>query len=317
MTDIDYGAVFGVEDTTGAEVTEPAEPSESTENSAGAEVQEPAEPAVDGTRAATRVAPTDSGAQAGTEENPEPERTERDAQFAAARRKAEAERDAAIARARQDAQAEAQRTIDQFFANSGLINPYTRQPIQSKAEYEAYRERFEAERKQELMRKSGMSPEEYQTYINDLPEVRAARQAREAAEKAAKELRQREAKAKIEEQMKEIQQLDPSVKDIRDLSRMETYPKLYDLVRRGYSISDAYKLANYDALTARKAEASKQAVINAAKSKEHLSSTKSRGSGAVSVPADVAADYRLWNPEMTDEEIQKDYQKYLKSKERS
>ena len=298
--DIDYGAVFGVEETTtGAEVTEPAEPSETTENSAGAEVQEPAGPA------AEEDAATDQG------------KTDEDTRFAAARRRAEAERDAAIAKARQDAQAEAQKTIDQFFANSGLVNPYTRQPIQSKAEYEAYRARFEAERKQELMQKSGMSPEEYQTYVNDLPEVRAARQAREAADKAARQAREREAKIRVEEQLKEIQTIDPSVKDIRDLSRMETYPKLYDLVKRGYSISDAYKLANYDTLTARKAEASKQAVINAAKSKEHLSTTKSRGSGAVSVPADVAADYRLWNPDMTDEEIQKDYQKYLKSKERS
>lgn len=298
--DIDYGAVFGVEETTtGAEVTEPAEPSETTESSAGAEVQEPAEPAAE-------------------EKNlPESVKTDEDARFAAARRRAEAERDAAIAKVRQDAQAEAQKTIDQFFANSGLVNPYTRQPIQSKAEYEAYRERFEAERKQELMQKSGMSPDEYQTYVNDLPEVRAARKAKEAADKVAREAREREAKLRVEEQLKEIQAIDPSVKDISDLSRMETYPKLYDLVKRGYSISDAYKLANYDTLTARKAEASKQAVINAAKSKEHLSSTKSRGSGAVSVPADVAADYRLWNPDMTDEEIQKDYQKYIKSKERS
>lgn len=302
--DIDYGAVFGVDETTtGEEVTEPAEPSETTENSAGAEVQEPAEPAAEEKNLPESVE-TDV-------------KTDEDARFAAARRRAEAERDAAIAKARQDAQAEAQKTIDQFFANSGLVNPYTRQPIQSKAEYEAYRARFEAERKQELMQKSGMSPEEYQTYVNDLPEVRAARQAKEAADKVAREAREREAKLRVEEQLKEIQAIDPSVKDISDLSRMETYPKLYDLVKRGYSISDAYKLANYDTLTARKAEASKQAVINAAKSKEHLSSTKSRGSGAVSVPADVAADYRLWNPDMTDDEIQKDYQKYLKSKERS
>ena len=292
--DIDYGAVFGAEETTtGEEVTEPAEPSETTENSAGAEEKNLSE-----------SVKTDV-------------KTDEDARFAAARRKAEAERDAAIAKARQDAQAEAQKTIDQFFANSGLVNPYTRQPIQSKAEYEAYRARFEAERKQELMQKSGMSPEEYQTYVNDLPEVRAAKQAKEAADKVAREARKREAKLRVEEQLKEIQAIDPSVKDISDLSRMETYPKLYELVKRGYSISDAFKLANYDTLTARKAEASKQAVINAAKSKEHLSSTKSRGSGAVSVPADVAADYRLWNPDMTDDEIQKDYQKYLKSKERS
>ena len=84
------------------------------------------------------------------------------------------------------------------------------------------------------------------------------------------------------------------------------------MVKRGYSISDAYRLANYDALTQRAAEASRQAAISKAKSKEHLTATTQRGAGAVSVPDDVKAEYLAFNPDATEAEIQKHYQKYMK-----
>ena len=304
MTEIDYGAVFGTEEPetpTGAEETEAAEPSEteSEDHAAqGEEGQEAAEPAGDDR---SRPVPPAEG------------KTEQDAQFAAARRRAEAERDAAIAKARADAQAEAQKSIDQFFRNAGLVNPYTKTPITTKAEYDAYRARFEADRKQTFLSKTGMTQEEYKLFVDGLPEVKAAREAKEAADKAARAAREHEAKAKVEEQLREVQAIDPSVKSLQDLSKMETYPKLYEMVKRGYSIVDAYKLANYDALTARAAAASRQAAVNAVQSKQHLSATKSRGEGAVSVPDSVLEEYRVLNPGASKEDIQKHYQSYIKS----
>ena len=41
-------------------------------------------------------------------------------------------------------------------------NPYTVQPITTRAEYEAYRERFEADQKAKLMEKAGITQEEFQ-----------------------------------------------------------------------------------------------------------------------------------------------------------
>ena len=55
-------------------------------------------------------------------------------------------------RARTDAQEEARRTIDEACRNSGLVNPYTKQPITSKAEYDEYRQRFDAERKARVLK---------------------------------------------------------------------------------------------------------------------------------------------------------------------
>lgn len=304
--EIDYGAVFDVEvpeTTTGAEETEVAEPSEDdtiTTAAQGAEEQEAAAPAVE---------ETEEPEQPQTEAPEQEPKTDRDAQFAAARRKAEAERDAAIARAKEDAQ----KQVDEFFKNSGLMNPYTGHPITTRAEYEAYRERFEADQKAKLMEKAGITQEEFQAFVQGLPEVRAARQAKAEAEAAARQAREQEAKARVDEQLRQIQAIDPTVKELGDLAKLDTYPKLYDMVKRGYSILDAYRLANYETLTQRAAEASRKAAINSVQSKQHLKATESRGGGAIPVPDSVLEEYRVLNPGATKEEIQKHYQSYMKN----
>lgn len=305
--EIDYGAVFDVEvpeTTTGAEETEIAAPSEetgtTTATAQGVEEQEAAAPAVEG---------EEDPEQLQTEAPEQEPKTDRDAQFAAARRKAEAERDAAIAQAKEDAQ----RQVDEFFKNSGLMNPYTGQPITTRAEYEAYRERFEADQKAKLMEKAGITQEEFQAFVQGLPEVRAARQAKAEAEAAARQAREQEAKARVDEQLRQIQAIDPTVKELGDLAKLDTYPKLYDMVKRGYSILDAYRLANYDTLTQRAAEASRKAAINSVQSKQHLKATESRGGGAIPVPDSVLEEYRVLNPGATKEEIQKHYQNYMKN----
>lgn len=305
--EIDYGAVFDVEvpeTTTGAEETEIAAPSEetgtTTATAQGAEEQEAAAPAVE---------ETEESEQPQAEAPEQEPKTDRDAQFAAARRKAEAERDAAIAQAKEDAQ----KQVDEFFKTSGLMNPYTGQPITTRAEYEAYRERFEADQKAKLMEKAGITQEEFQAFVQGLPEVRAARQAKAEAEAAARQAREQEAKARVDEQLRQIQAIDPTVKELGDLAKLDTYPKLYDMVKRGYSILDAYRLANYDTLTQRAAEVSRKAAINSVQSKQHLKATESRGGGAIPVPDSVLEEYRVLNPGATKEEIQKHYQSYMKN----
>lgn len=318
MDDIDYGALFGI-DAEGAEVTEPAEPSGDT-TAQGANEQEPAEPAaVEEQIEETNAERAEDGGRSTGGDSPEgqadgqKQTPEQNAKFAAARRKAEAERDAAIAKARQDAQAEAQRTIDEAFRSSGLTNPYTKKPITSKAEYDEYRARLEADRKARLLKKSGMSDEEFQQFVQGLPEVKQAKEAQAAAETAARQAREQQAKLKVEEQLKEISALDPSIQELKDLAKMETYPKFYELVKRGNTLTDAFKLANYEALTGRAAAASRQAAINSAQGKQHLSPTAQRGAGAVSVPADVKAEYLAFNPDATDAEIQQHYNRYVKN----
>lgn len=307
MTDIDYGELFGIGEQadpapagdgdggTGPTSAGAAETPGSEADIAGkaekSEEPAPAEPEERGGKAP-------AGKQ-GDEEN---------ARYAAARRKAERERDEAIAAAR----AEMQREMDETFAKSGMVNPYTKKPITSKAEYDEYRARYDEEQASRVRRKSGMSDDEFNKFIDNLPQVREARQKAEEAERAQAEAREQAARARVDEQIREIGAMDPGIKSIDDLTKMDNYEHFYELVKRGNTLTDAYRLANFDRLVGQTAAAGRQAAINAAAGKAHMGRTSSRGQGAVAVPADVVEQYRVFLPDATDAEIQAHYSRYHK-----
>jgi len=313
MTDIDYGELFGVDLSEGQEPQEQTEaadagaaetPGSDTESAGNAEKSTDA-PEETGTE------PEEAGDSTEEEEKPSGKQTkEENARYAAIRRKAEQERDAAIAQVR----AEAQKQIDDVFKQSGMVNPYTKQPITSKAEYDEYRTKYDEEQKSRILRKSGMSDDEFKQFVENLPEVRQAKEAAANAEKAQREARDREAKAKIEEQIREISAMDPTIKGLEDLTKMDRYEEFYALVKRGNTLTDAYKLLNFDKLVNRTAQAGRQQAMNAAAGKAHLGKTSSRGQGAVEVPADVKEQYRIFVPDATDAEIQAHYARTHKIK---
>lgn len=307
MGEIDYGALFGI-DATGAEEQDVADPAADTA-AQGENEQDVADPAEQNTESTPADGNATGGNDSSEEEGEAGQNAEQNAKFAAARRKAEAERDAAVEKAKAEAQAEAARVINDAFKNSGLVNPYTKQPITSKEEYDAYRQRYEAERKKAMMRKSGMSDADFDAFVQNLPEVREAREAKEQAEQAKREAQQAAAKVKVDEQLKEIGALDPSIRSMEDLAKMPTYAKFYELVKKGNTLTDAFKLANYDALTKGAAAGARQAALNAAQGKQHMGQTQTRGAGAVSVPAEVMEQYRAFNPDATEAEIRAHYAK--------
>lgn len=307
MSEIDYGALFGI-DATGAEEQDVADPAADTA-AQGENEQDVADPAEQNTESTPADGDATGGNDSSEEEGEAGQNAEQNAKFAAARRKAEAERDAAVEKAKAEAQAEAARVINDAFKNSGLVNPYTKQPITSKEEYDAYRQRYEAERKKAMMRKSGMSDADFDAFVQNLPEVREAREAKEQAEQAKREAQQAAAKVKVDEQLKEIGALDPSIRSMEDLAKMPTYAKFYELVKKGNTLTDAFKLANYDALTKGAAAGARQAALNAAQGKQHMGQTQTRGAGAVSVPAEVMEQYRAFNPDATEAEIRAHYAK--------
>jgi len=277
MSDIDYGAVFGVETTGGENESAPAE-----QTTPAAETQE-----------------TSAGAK---ETAPAEQSAEENAKFAAARRKAEQERDAGIAQARQAAQ----RSLDEAIASMGQTNPYTGKAITNKAEWDAWKAQEAQEKSREVADAAGMSEQEFDNFINNLPNVINYRKAADAA-------RQQQQKMVLEDQITQIAKLDPSVKTVSDLVARPEYQQVYQYVKTGLSIVDAFKLANYDSLTKNAAAGARQAAINSAASKEHMSPTQTRGSGAVTVPADVKEQYKLFNPDATDAEIQAHYARFHKN----
>lgn len=301
MTDIDYAALFGVEE--GAEAQEPADPAQPETATEGEEAQEPAAPAGSEDTASGEAQPEQSGAQS----------AERNAAFAAARRKAEAERDAAIAKAKADAALERDTAIKDVFATMGIKNPYTKQPITTMTEYEAYKARYSEERKSSMLKKLGMSDDEFSDYVNELPEVRAARAEAASARKAQEEAAAAAAKADIEAQVAEIAKLDPNIKTLNDLAKMENYAEFYEKVKRGYTLVDAYESVNRGRRMADVAASAKQAALNAAAGKGHMQQTQARGAGAQEVPESVMREYRIWVPNATDAEIRAHYNKNHKT----
>ena len=283
MKDIDYSAVFGLE---GEEVQEAADPA--TEDNVGANEQEAAAPAgesQDGAEPEQKPS-EESGHHVQTDEE--------NARYAAMRRRAEA-----------DAEKRMNAELDKKIASWGLTDPYTNKFITNQEEMQAYHQRFEEERRKEMQEKAGMSPEDYQRFVDSLPEVQEGK-------KAQQKVMDLEIRAKIDSQMREIQMISPEIKSMEDLSKLDNFEKLYDMVGKGYELADAYKVLNYDRLTAKAAEVAKQQALNSIGGKNHLQPVTPRGQGAVPVPVDVAAEYRALMPEATDAEIQAHYNKYAR-----
>lgn len=297
MTDIDYNALFGLDaGENEPETAEPAASQEGAEEDAQEEsaVQEPAETQED----TTEEAPTGEKEP----ETAEPEKAqgkEQNARYAAARRKAEAERDAAVQRAK----AEADGLLKDVLEASGLADPFTGKAITTREEFEQYQKGRADEKRRSIQRKAGMSDAEFDGFIESLPEVQAAKQAQAAAEKAAQETRQAQAQARIDEEIAEIGKMNPEIKALADLTKRPEYGEIYSKVQRGYTLLDAYKLANLDALTSRAREAGKQQARNAADGKTHMGKTKSRGAGDVELTQEELAQFRIFNPAATEDEV--------------
>lgn len=236
---------------------------------------------------------------------------EENSRYAAARRHAERERDRAIAEERERSAREADRMVESL----GMVNPYTGQMIKTKAEYDAYATAKAGEAKKNFLEQSGITEAQYQQMIQSLPEVQEALRAKAESERAAAEYRQAQAKSRLDEQMKEVTKLDPEIKSIDDLSKMENYDTFYALVKKGNSFADAYRLANFDKLVERSNAAEKQRVLNASAGKQHMTTvSSSQSSGLDAVPPETREIYRTMFPDMNDEQIAKEFARFTKAK---
>ncbi len=288
MTDIDYNVLFGID--AGENEPEPAEP-----DKAGESTEENAQEESD-----TQKDVTEQAQETG-ENEPEPaepdkaQGKEQNARYAAARRKAEAERDAAVRKAREEAEAE----LKEVLAASGLTDPFTGRAITTREDFEAYKKSQADEKRQRLQRKAGMTDAEFEGFVDSLPKVQAAKAALAEAEKA----RQAEAQAQIDAEIKEIGKLNPEIKAVSDLTKLPEYGEIYAKVKRGYTLLDAYKLVNMDTLTGKAREAGKQEARNAASGKTHMGKTKSRGAGDVELTQEELAQFRVFMPDASEDEV--------------
>lgn len=112
---------------------------------------------------------------------------------------------------------------------------------------------------------------------------------------------------RIQRELDAIKAMDPEMTDLGAILHSEAGEKFRGYVSKGLGFLDAYKLAAEDRLASlRQGKAAEAARLQAA-SKDHLSGTKPQGVGAVTVPKDVEAEFRVFFPDASAAEIQRMY----------
>lgn len=195
---------------------------------------------------------------------------EENARFAAARRRAEAQFNQRIQQERQAAKDEMVRQMYE-----GQLDPYTHKPINSEADLQAYQQAYQREQEQltrNQMQQAGLDPDILDRMIENNPKVKRAEQLTAQFEAA-------EGERKMSEAIKEISHLDPSITDVAALASHPNAPVFNEYVNRGYSLVDAFRLANFDTLTGKKAAAAKQQAMNNVNGKSHLTTTAGNAGG--------------------------------------
>jgi hypothetical protein len=117
--------------------------------------------------------------------------------------------------------------------------------------------------------------------------------ARQEAQRMAVNSEIRELKTAYPElDISEVDRLDPT--ELRTmLSKLPNWDQMEHRVNRGYSLKDAYELANREAIEQKRLEAAKQAERNKIHGKAHLKPSGSAETGdAIIVPPEVMNQYR-------------------------
>lgn len=293
-----YWALFDVPaPEEGGNEQEAAEPAVQTEETAdetearGENEQEIAEPA---TEEQGNPGEAQSAPEPETKDGQDPETRRKNAAQRRIREKQEAEQ-----KGRQDAAAEIFRTMN-------LQDPKTGKPITTMEEFAAYQQAKVQARAEEDLKKGKLSPEVLQSVVMASPEMQSLLQnARETKETAEVQ----DFTARREMELAEIRKINPEIKTLDDIIRMPTGGDFADLVRKGCSFVQAYKTANFDAIMQKNRAAGEQRARNAAMSQAHIKGTPTSQQEAFVVPQQVREMYRKFNPDITDEEIAKDYRK--------
>lgn len=325
MDTIDYAEVFGLDAAelaaaeTGEQVTEPADPSETGENEqppaeAEQQVEEP-EPE-DGDEPEEDAEEQTNTEQTGPKEQTREER----AKNAAARRKAELDAAvaAAVERVRAEEQQKAKDREAEFFRQAGLKDPTNgNKPIATMEDFQAYRRAYEAQQLSKSLQAGTLTPEQLQQVIEQTPIMQQIKAAQEEAERQKQQAERERQQAQIDAEIAQIGKLDPSIKSVEDLLKMDTAQDFYRLVKAGNSFYDAYRLANWDKITRKQTAAAQRQAQTQAASKSHLRATATRGAAPAEVPKDELEMFKMLNPDATREEINDYYNKYLKQDRRN
>ena len=223
-------------------------------------------------------------------------------EHAAARRRAEqrAAIDEALGREREQT---AQEWKD-FFARAGLKNTVTGQPITSKAEFDEWAKAHAQDKLQHELELGRLTPEGLEAAISANPIVQQAQEIIRAREEERRAAERERMQREIDSQIAEIHKLEPEINGVEDLLKLPEAEQFYSAVKSGKSFLDAYYIVTRERREARIAEDARNQALAAARSKDHLTPMGAgRGAGGKSVTSEEIAEFRVFNPDASDEEI--------------
>lgn len=244
---------------------------------------------------------------------------EENAKYAAARRKAEKQRDKAVEKARAEERKAVMAEVEKRIARLNMSDPYAGKAVANLDDLESYYANLSDEKEKEVvseLRDMGYDDAKIKEMIDALvasrPEVRQAKDAAERLDALEAAAEKEHLNHVFEQELKRIQEFDPSIQSAEDLFHSENEEAMSALIRKNYSIADAYFIANREKLMERAASAAAQQTRNNAANKNHLQQSSPHGTGGVTVPAEEMNEFRLLNPHASDDEIRAFYERDLK-----
>lgn len=268
---------------------------------AGENVQDTADPATQTTTEGGNTQEVADPAEAKVEQDPEQNTApgemsaeERHQQAAARRQRESAAMEDQI---RTRLQQEQDQQIRELLAGMDLTDPETGDKVTT---LEGYRKLQKLQREAALARelKEGKLTEEgLETALTNHPKIKRLIDNAEAAEKEA-------FFAEREAQLAEIRKMNVNVKTLTDIIQMPTGQNFISYVGKGMSYLDAYRLANFQDITAKARAAGEQAARNGNASKAHMQPQTGGGNAPATVVTEAMRQrYRRFNPGITDAEI--------------
>ena len=259
--------------------------------------QEAAEPE---TADATEVTEDSSEGETGEVTEPQGQSEDANRAFASMRRAKEAaERRAA--------------DIDAQYARQfgNLRNPETGQPIRGAQDYFdalAAQERMAA---REQLKQNNVDPSLIDKMIANSPVIRQA-------EAATAELNNIRSQQLIDEDVKEVMRIDPTLTNREDFFKDPGVIESVNYIAShpGMRLSDAYKIVNFDRLSSSKTAAAKQAVINQVKGQSHLANGNGLNvqDSSEDIPANLLESFKEAFPDKSMKELKALYNKTLQSR---
>ena len=217
--------------------------------------------------------------------------------------------DKAVAEALHAEQSKHQEELSVFFSGAQLINTLTNEPIKNMDEFREWKRAYDMAQMQRDLQAGKLTPEALDRAIAENPAVKKANEAMQQAEAEQRQRSLEELKAQADAEVAEIGKLDPSIKSVEDILAMPTGSAFRAYVQRGNSFIDAFRLANWAALTAAAAAGGKQQAEINAHSKDQLQATQARGSGGVEISAEEKKIYKFLNPGDTAADMQAYFEK--------